>query len=755
MNTISKELINLRYLGSSIDEPKRLLQPITGYAYEPLLTLEEACEPLLNIVPRLPTYIWIAKENSKTPADDLTQEESAAIRLYTMQWDTSDNKVDQSLYRHLNRTLKESDRCKLRPWFRYLKLFLTALVKIPPSPRQIVWRGVHKNLVKDYPTGDHVTWWAFSSCTLSMPVLESDLYLGKEGTRTLFSIDAINGRTIRAHSQFTTEDEILLLPGTYFEVKSILNPAADLYIVHLQQMIPPHVLLEPPFKDAEIFPISNTESIPESLYFRKHSQQFRPWYKKNRIRVSIAAAIALIIVVVVLAAALGTRNTTSTVTLATNTTTTTTTTTTVNTGSFYYNGLLPDPVSVAEAFYAFDGNLLDLYSRRNGEVIGGSIDYVKGYVAYGQAVVLNQSIATQINMKPIIALNVNSSFTIEGFFLLLKTQISATLIQLMPNISMNLINGILNVSLGSNIIISGSSVISTDQWHHFSFVYDASQLTATISIDGIVDGTNFSIKPEIPSNTSKSTIVIGSGFDGYIDQLSISLKAKSQDAILWDATAMAYYPLDISWLMDRGPNGINASASKTISIFGWMLDAINFNVSGSYYAAGEFTALGTPLNSFSIALWVRVEAQTGIFLTVANPYTCLLVLGFRSDNNVLVAYLPNATSSGNGVNIIGPKMPSNAWVHVAFTWSSQNRAKLYTSSFLQGSDDTATTLNNARGGNNSSPMTITLGTYSGPANCEGIQGIPSSKTFIGSLDEFFVFSRELQLSDLEQLITPN
>ncbi|CAF5211896.1 unnamed protein product, partial [Rotaria magnacalcarata] len=102
-----------------------------------------------------------------------------------------------------------------------------------------------------------------------------------------------------------------------------------------------------------------------------------------------------------------------------------------NTGSFYYNGLLPDPVSVAEAFYAFDGNLLDLYSRRNGEVIGGSIDYVKGYVAYGQAVVLNQSIATQINMKPIIALNVNSSFTIEGFFLLLKTQISATLIQLM------------------------------------------------------------------------------------------------------------------------------------------------------------------------------------------------------------------------------------------------------------------------------------------------------------------------------------
>jgi hypothetical protein len=35
------------------------------------------------------------------------------------------------------------------------------------------------------------------------------------GTRTRFSIEIINGRTIRSHSHFTTEDEILLLPGTY------------------------------------------------------------------------------------------------------------------------------------------------------------------------------------------------------------------------------------------------------------------------------------------------------------------------------------------------------------------------------------------------------------------------------------------------------------------------------------------------------------------------------------------------------------
>jgi hypothetical protein len=248
MDTDLNETINPRYLSALSDEPKQLLEPISGYAREPLLSLEEACEPLLTIVPRLPAHIWIAKQNSKNPTDDLTQDESAAIRLYTMEWDASADEPRASLYVHLNRTLKLIDRTKLRPWFRYLKLFLTGLAKLPCAPRQTVWRGVRKNHSADYPPGAEVTWWAFSSCTTSLSVLESDLYLGNTGTRTLFSIETINARTVRSHSHFTTEDEILLLPGTFFEVKSRLNPAPDLYLIHLQQKVPTHCLLEPPFE---------------------------------------------------------------------------------------------------------------------------------------------------------------------------------------------------------------------------------------------------------------------------------------------------------------------------------------------------------------------------------------------------------------------------------------------------------------------------------------------------------------------------
>jgi len=384
--------------------------------------------------------------------------------------------------------------------------------------------------------------------------------------------------------------------------------------------------------------------------------------------------------------------------------------------------------------------------------VGGSVSYIQGYVAYGQAIVLDQSIPTQINIVPTFNLSMNSSLTIEGFFMLQKTQLNAILVQLTPTITFNLTNGILTASLGSNTNITGTSVISTDHWHHLSFVYNAIQQTATISIDGTVGATVSSIKPDISSNNTNSTIVIGAGFQGCIDQLSISLKAKPQAEILWDATAAAYYRLDVLYLLDSGPNGLNATATNVIPIYGWRYNALNFNRTGAYYQANGFTALGTPNQAFSISLWVRAETQPGVFLTVSNPYTCLLVLGLQNNNNYLVAYLPNATATGASVNIIGPQIPLNAWLNVAFTWSTANRANLYTSALLQGSSGDAITLNNARGGNNSVPMTVTLGTYSGSANCQGIEGVNVSQQFMGSLDEVYVFARELQVTDMQQLI---
>ena len=100
----------------------------------------------------------------------------------------------------------------------------------------------------DFHGRTQVTWWAFSSCTRSLKVLESGTYLGDVGERTLLFIEVMNGRSIRSHSHFETEDEVLLLPGTFMEVKSTLNPAPNLHIIHLRQVMPSDTLLAAPFE---------------------------------------------------------------------------------------------------------------------------------------------------------------------------------------------------------------------------------------------------------------------------------------------------------------------------------------------------------------------------------------------------------------------------------------------------------------------------------------------------------------------------
>jgi hypothetical protein len=235
---------NARLLIQDTEGP-RTLGPIIGYAQEPLLPLVDTCTPLAHIVDDIFTYVSVALDKTPShPADGLTHDEAAAIRLYTMEW--GDNQ--KSLYRTLNYTLNNRDREDLRPWFKYLKLFLTALVKIPCAPQQTVWRGVRKNVKDEFPRGTQVKWWSFSSCTQTLTVLENDMYLGNVGERTLFSIEVFNGKNISDHSHFDTEDEILLLPGTYMEVQSQLDQPSDLHIIHLKQKIPEEILIEPPFE---------------------------------------------------------------------------------------------------------------------------------------------------------------------------------------------------------------------------------------------------------------------------------------------------------------------------------------------------------------------------------------------------------------------------------------------------------------------------------------------------------------------------
>jgi hypothetical protein len=223
-----------------VEEPGQMMLPIQGYEKMPLVILEKAVEPLVSIVPEVKRMVWIVKQNCKNPPDNLSSDESASIMLYSMGWQP----IENSFYNILNRTLCIQDRSVLKPWFLYLKLVFTALSKIP-SEKHYVYRGVKKDLSNYYPQGKIFVWWGFSSCTKSIHILENELFLGKTGTRTLFTIDCHSGKDIYRHSMYKKENEVLLPPARQFRVVSCMNAGNGLNFIQIEEIGPPHPLLEP------------------------------------------------------------------------------------------------------------------------------------------------------------------------------------------------------------------------------------------------------------------------------------------------------------------------------------------------------------------------------------------------------------------------------------------------------------------------------------------------------------------------------
>ncbi|CAF3837070.1 unnamed protein product [Adineta steineri] len=194
-----------RFLDAA-SEPQSRLSSIHGYELKPLLSLKEAVRPFESLIPNIQAYFSTPTGSCEQPKDGLTPDESAAIYLYTT----------ESLW-------------KLDDVYG------------------LVFRGVKGNISDDYPNGKKFPWWGLSSTTISLDVLQKDTFLGESGPRTLFNIQCFNGKMIKNHSQYPSENEVLLLPCSYFEVMGNMKQGADLRIIHLKQIEPPVVLIQRPF----------------------------------------------------------------------------------------------------------------------------------------------------------------------------------------------------------------------------------------------------------------------------------------------------------------------------------------------------------------------------------------------------------------------------------------------------------------------------------------------------------------------------
>lgn len=232
---------------------------IEGYLDYPEVPLEIAMEQLKDVLPRIMGYVQIAKARCEHPADGLTSDESASIYLYTME--------AVGVYKKLNQILEKNQLSLLTPWFLFLRLFHTALEKLP-SQRRSVWRSVNGDITTqnqgDFTDGKLFTWWRVTSCTANVKIVKR--FMKNNGPNTLIMINCINGKLVDRHSSYPREQEIILLPGTQLTVIGEPMEWNDLRVTHLDE-VPRHNPMTIPAPNAACsLEFENIETPPTNKY---------------------------------------------------------------------------------------------------------------------------------------------------------------------------------------------------------------------------------------------------------------------------------------------------------------------------------------------------------------------------------------------------------------------------------------------------------------------------------------------------------
>ncbi|CAF0780857.1 unnamed protein product [Adineta steineri] len=299
----------------------------------------------------------------------------------------------------------------------------------------------------------------------------------------------------------------------------------------------------------------------------------------------------------------------------------------------------------------------------------------------------------------------------------------------------------------------GSTPLILNTWMHVAFVFDATTFTQKIYLNGILDNT---CSPSLNLTITPTNVTIGyiplldssteAHFQGYMDQVTVSNRAKSSCEILDIATLVAYFTFDNGlFLIDSGPNSLSATTQSISSISsGRHNQAITFNgLNSSFFQISGFNALGTSNKPFSFSLWIRPILLRGVLLHLSiynnGAGWCMPFLSFTS-NGSLVAQIYNGSAV---VSAIDPtfSISTSVWSHIVQTWSSTNGLRLYINNNLVKSNPVSTYT--ASGGSNFVTLANML---SNASTC--LLGPGDSIPYQGDIDDFRAYSRELSSSDV-------
>jgi len=262
--SIPHRICDIDYPSKETDE----FDSISGFNSVPIVSIDEALRPVEIYLPNIQNDLNIVKRKCQNSIDNLSRDELSSLMIYTM----GTSRPEDCLYYVLNKHLRCKDRQVLTRWFLYLKLLLTSLSRLPSNPCRTIYRGIKKDFHDDYLNKSKIIWWSFTSCTDSLNTLQSDLFLGQTGQRTLFTIETDSSIDISKYSFYPDENELLLLPGREFHLQGYLYQSSGLHLIQLKEIPSDRILLEPIV--VECFYPDGSEYKGEMRGGQRHGQGF-------------------------------------------------------------------------------------------------------------------------------------------------------------------------------------------------------------------------------------------------------------------------------------------------------------------------------------------------------------------------------------------------------------------------------------------------------------------------------------------------
>jgi len=182
--------------------------------------IDQICQDIKSKIVQLR---GISTVNQKLVQMGLEENELAGIVGYSHDLMLPNNEKSGNLYYECNNALRvkgiEERKAMIRTWGGYMHWTMKGLLKFPSSEGWVV-RGVpgKSRLVTQYTNGLRVQWKAFSSASKNVGAAHA--FFDDEDDGVIFRIKVKTGKSISEVSFFPSEDEVLLLPGKQYIVKS-------------------------------------------------------------------------------------------------------------------------------------------------------------------------------------------------------------------------------------------------------------------------------------------------------------------------------------------------------------------------------------------------------------------------------------------------------------------------------------------------------------------------------------------------------